>query len=491
MANTCKRVPEVVLFSPPGGEVLRDCSSNVILACPQFEERCCWSCRRCGEFEFRSDDFTCETCPPGTRPSADHAHCVDIPEQFVDSRRPWALTAMCLAGVGEQLAVQAGTWLCTVVCGAGIVLTLVVAAVYWTYGDTPVIKASGRELSYLLLAGILASFCTTFAIVVRPSAFTCGLARFLVGFCLALCYAAVVTKTSRIARIFTQQRAHAMYKLRFIALLIASYMLFTRRQFTKIVLRRYTSPQSQLVITGLLTLVEVVIIVSWLIFIPPQAIYVYPDRSARVLICDGFKNHSCLVALLYPFILVVICTVYAFQTRKCPDGFNETKHIAFTNYTTIIIWLAFVPFYLASTNNYIRITSLAFSSSMSGLVQLTCLFFPKLYIVLLKPQKNTRDGVMANHRSVICLPEPRVSGVSLQESVCRSPSAGVHLQESVCKSLSVGVYLQESICRSQSAGVSLQETVSRRLSAGDSRSETVSRIQTVEKYSCGLMRILE
>jgi hypothetical protein len=52
------------------------------------------------------------------------------------------------------------------------------------------------------------------------------------------------------------------------------------------------------------------------------------------------------------------------KTRKCPGGFNETRHIAFTNYTAIIIWLAFVPLYLASTSNSIRVVTLAISLSL-------------------------------------------------------------------------------------------------------------------------------
>jgi hypothetical protein len=94
------------------------------------------------------------------------------------------------------------------------------------------------------------------------------------------------------------------------------------------------------------------------------------------------------------------------KTRKCPGGFNETRHIAFTNYTAIIIWLAFVPLYLASTSNSIRVVTLAISLSLSGLVQLGCLFFPKLYIVLFKPEKNTKEVVMSQHRSSSYLATP-------------------------------------------------------------------------------------
>nr|CAD7401917.1 unnamed protein product [Timema cristinae] len=377
----------------------------------ETDDTCCWQCRSCGEFQRKSNDHKCSECPSGTRPNPDHSVCADIPEEFIDFHDPWAIGAMAVASLG-------------------VLLTVFVALIFWTYSDTPVIKASGRELSYLLLLGTLASFCMTFVIVSRPTSFTCGLTRFFLGFCYTLCYAAIVTKTNRIARIFNNT-AHSPHKT------------------------RYTSPQSQLVITALLTLVEVVINVTWLMYVPPRVIHVYPDRGSRVLICDGLKDHSYFVGLLYPFVLIGLCTAYAIKTRKCPGGFNETRHIAFTNYTTIIIWLAFVPLYLASTSNSIRIVTLAISLSLgsdsnlcplvnnylelcakqalaqslartlvsmaelvavdnapntrpmySGLVQLGCLFFPKLYIVLFKPEKNTKEVVMSQHRSTVYLSTP-------------------------------------------------------------------------------------
>lgn len=81
-------------------------------------------------------------------------------------------------------------------------LTLFVKVVFWMYSDTPIIKAAGRELSYLLLSGIFLSFCMTFVVISKPTPSSCGLTRFFLGFCYTLCYSAIVTKTNRIARIF-------------------------------------------------------------------------------------------------------------------------------------------------------------------------------------------------------------------------------------------------------------------------------------------------
>ena len=97
-------------------------------------------------------------------------------------------------------------------------------------------------------------------------------------------------------------------------------------------------------------------------------------RDRRVLICSGMDNFSYLIGLLYPCVLVGCCTVYAFQTRKCPGGFNEARYIAFTTYTTCVLWLSFVPLYLTATSPTVRIVTLAMSLSIR------CALFPSISI---------------------------------------------------------------------------------------------------------------
>ena len=94
-------------------------------------------------------------------------------------------------------------------------------------------------------------------------------------------------------------------------------------------------------------------------------------RFSRILICQGMDTYSYLVGLVYPFVLVGSCTVYAFQTRKCPGGFNEARYIAFTTYTTCVLWLAFVTLFLASSSSAIRIVTLAMSLSLRSLLPLS------------------------------------------------------------------------------------------------------------------------
>ncbi|XP_057342026.1 metabotropic glutamate receptor 3-like isoform X2 [Microplitis mediator] len=331
------------------------------------QDACCWQCQDCGSYQYRVDEHRCQDCGRGQKPTIDSRHCVPVKEEFIDYSSPWAVGAMAVAS-------------------CGILATIFVLSVFWIYSDTPVIKASGRELSSLLLVGTLVSFLMTFAIVAEPNAKTCMITRFGVGFCYTLCYAALVTKTNRIHRIFNK-KCYSPHK------------------------PKYTSPQSQIIITGLLTSVEIIINAVSLYRVPASLVHLYPTRDRKLRICRGLDNESYLIGLIYPFVLIVICTIYAVKTRKCPDGFNETRHIAFTNYTTLILWLAFVPLYLAFTSNAIRVVTLAMSLSLSGFVQLGCLFFPKIYIVLMKPEKNTKELVMAHHRSSSYLPSPAATPI--------------------------------------------------------------------------------
>lgn len=76
--------------------------------------------------------------------------------------------------------------------------------VFILYNQTPVIMASGRELCYVLLTGILSCYAMSFAILAKPTVTTCAVMRVGLGLCLSVCYSAIFTKTNRISRIFNR-----------------------------------------------------------------------------------------------------------------------------------------------------------------------------------------------------------------------------------------------------------------------------------------------
>lgn len=74
--------------------------------------------------------------------------------------------------------------------------------VFIRHNHTPLVKASGRELCYILLSGVFMSYALTFLFLAKPSPAICALRRLGLGTSFAVCYSALFTKTNRIARIF-------------------------------------------------------------------------------------------------------------------------------------------------------------------------------------------------------------------------------------------------------------------------------------------------
>ncbi|XP_013382155.1 metabotropic glutamate receptor 2-like [Lingula anatina] len=321
------------------------------------DNSCCWVCTNCTENQFLPHPEECETCDLGTWPNREYNACEPLPLTHMSHLSAWAIGPCVFAVVG-------------------MVLCIVIGIVFYVYRDTPVIMASGRELSYVLLAGIFLSYSSPLIFVAKPSPITCALTRILLGVCYTVCYAAILTKTNRIARIFFHDASST----------------------TK---TKFTDQKSCLMIVFFFTLVELIILAVWMILVPPEADHIYPTKRENILICAGGDGFDYLLALAYPFLLIILCTVYAVKTRKTPDGFNEARYIAFTNYTTCVLWLAFVTMYIATPTHDIRVFTMCMAVALSGTVQLVCLFMPKVYTVLLHPEKNTRQAVMTKKKSTI------------------------------------------------------------------------------------------
>ncbi|GAB6033504.1 Metabotropic glutamate receptor 8 [Chamberlinius hualienensis] len=309
--------------------------------------KCCWKCVPCRDDEYIFND-TCIPCLLAYRPSDDKTGCVRLPTEFMAWGSPWAIIPITFASFG-------------------IVVTLLIIAIFMRYNSTPVIMASGRELCYVLLIGIFTCYGTTFVLLAKPTTTSCTLLRICLGLCLSICYSAIFTKTNRISRIFN-------------------------RGVRSVKRPSYTSPRSQIVISLSIVAVQLFGSIAWLIMEEPRTKESYPSRFTVVLQC-GISKVSLIVSLVYNMILIALCTLYAFKTRKIPENFNEAKYIGFSMYSTCIVWLAFIPIYFGTHNDYrIQIASICMCLSISATVALVCLFTPKLYIVLCQPYKNVRQG---------------------------------------------------------------------------------------------------
>ncbi|XP_040196043.1 metabotropic glutamate receptor 5 isoform X4 [Rana temporaria] len=322
------------------------CAKGQIKVIRKGEVSCCWTCTPCKENEIVFDDYTCRACDLGSWPTFDLTGCEHIPVEFLRWSDPEPIAAVVFACLG-------------------LLATMFVTAIFILYRDTPVVKSSSRELCYIILAGICLGYLCTFCLIAKPQRIYCYLQRIGIGLSPAMSYSALVTKTNRIARILAGSKKK----------------ICTKKP-------RFMSACAQLVIAFVLICIQLGIIVALFIMQPPDVVFDYPSIREVYLICNT-NNLGVVTPLGYNGLLILSCTFYAFKTRNVPANFNEAKYIAFTMYTTCIIWLAFVPIYFGS--NY-KIITMCFSVSLSATVALCCMFVPKVYIILAKPERNVRSA---------------------------------------------------------------------------------------------------
>ncbi|XP_056297661.1 metabotropic glutamate receptor 5b [Pseudoliparis swirei] len=322
------------------------CDKGQIKVIRKGEVSCCWTCTACKENEIVFDEYTCQACELGSWPTFDLTDCEAIPVEFLRWGDPEPIAAVVFACLG-------------------LMFTLFVTAVFIRFHDTPVVKSSSRELCFIILVGISLGYLCTFSLIARPHVVHCYLQRLGIGLSPAMSYAALVTKTNRIARILAGSKKK----------------ICTKKP-------RFMSACAQLLIAALLILLQLGIIVALFLMEPPQVIHDYPSIRQVNLICNT-TNVGVVAPLGYNGLLILSCTFYAFKTRNVPANFNEAKYIAFTMYTTCIIWLAFVPIYFGS---HYKIITMCFSVSLSATVALGCMFVPKVYIILAKPERNVRSA---------------------------------------------------------------------------------------------------
>ncbi|XP_010136891.1 PREDICTED: metabotropic glutamate receptor 5 [Buceros rhinoceros silvestris] len=322
------------------------CEKGQIKVIRKGEVSCCWTCTPCKENEYVSDEYTCKACQLGSWPNDELTGCDLIPVQYLRWGDPEPIAAVVFACLG-------------------LLATLFVTVIFIMYRDTPVVKSSSRELCYIILAGICLGYLCTFCLIAKPQQIYCYLQRIGIGLSPAMSYSALVTKTNRIARILAGSKKK----------------ICTKKP-------RFMSACAQLVIAFILICIQLGIIVALFIMEPPDIMHDYPSIREVYLICNT-TNLGVVTPLGYNGLLILSCTFYAFKTRNVPANFNEAKYIAFTMYTTCIIWLAFVPIYFGS--NY-KIITMCFSVSLSATVALGCMFVPKVYIILAKPERNVRSA---------------------------------------------------------------------------------------------------
>lgn len=250
-----------------------------------------------------------------------------------------------------------------VLAGVGIIATLGVILIFVYYKNTEIVQTSAPELSFPLLVGVLLCYILTFIIVADQTDVLCGMQRFGLGFCLSICYGALLTKTNRLSRVFNDQSHHAP---------------------------RFITASSQIVILCGLVFVECALATIGLYNDAPRIVPVEQNKKTEVFFLCKVPLFDIITSYAYNFVLVAVCTLYAVKTRHIPACFNEARYLGFVMYITCIIWLSFIPLYSVDISKENVVIVLCFNIILNATTILAGLFGPKLYVITCHPSRNKR-----------------------------------------------------------------------------------------------------
>ncbi|XP_024299269.2 extracellular calcium-sensing receptor-like [Oncorhynchus tshawytscha] len=338
---------------PPRSVCSESCPPGTRVARRKGEPVCCFDCISCaeGEVSNTTDSAECLKCPEDFWSSPERDLCIPKGVEFLSYQES--------LGISLMTASLLGSLICAVVLG-----------IFTHYRNTPVVKANNSELSFLLLLSLKLCFLCSLLFIGRPRLWTCQLRHAAFGISFVLCVSCILVKTLVVLAVFRTSKPGGK----------ASLKWFGAGQQRGTVL--------------VLTSFQAAICTAWLVSASPtphKNMRYHNDKIVYECVVGSVAGFGALLG--YIGLLAFLSFLLAFLARNLPDNFNEAKFITFSMLIFCAVWISFVPAYISSPGKYADAVEI-FAILASSFGILVALFGPKCYIILLRPERNTKKALM-------------------------------------------------------------------------------------------------
>ncbi|XP_070582921.1 vomeronasal type-2 receptor 26-like [Erythrolamprus reginae] len=319
-----------------------------------YEEKefCCYDCVQCpkGKISNQMDMEDCFECSEDHYANKEKIECIVKPVIFLN--------------IEETLGIGlASTSL------SFFFITIWVLREFIKHRDTPIVKANNRSLTYTLLVSLLLCFLSSFFFLSKPGQVTCLIRQSMFGITFSIAISSVLAKTITVVVAFMATKPGSQ-------------------------MRRWVGKRLAFSIVLSCSLLQVCICIIWLSTSPPfPELDMHSESEKMILQCNEGATSFFYCVLGYMGILAIASFIVAFFARKLPDTFNEAKFITFSMLAFCSVWISFFPAYL-STKGKAMVAVEVFSILSSSVALMGCIFLPKCYIIVFRPQLNYREQII-------------------------------------------------------------------------------------------------